>query len=151
MRNALLIKFVSAFLIIFIIDQGLKLIFLNGFRFESECISLVLAFNRGVAFSMLAFLDEYLKFLQLIIIIFALIYIFYEKKLFSLYSISLGMIFGAGFSNLFDRFIREGVVDYVYWHCYFEFAIFNFADVTINFAIGIILYYTFKNRHNESK
>jgi signal peptidase II len=148
-KNIVIFSF--AFVSIFIIDQNLKMLFLNGFRFDSECISLVLAFNKGVAFSMLAFLDEYLKYLQLVVIIIAIGYLYIEKVLFNRFTFSLGMLFGAGSSNLLDRFIHDGVVDYLYWRCYFDFAIFNFADVVINIAVAIIIFHSFKNRKVVTK
>lgn len=139
-----LIVFIGAFIGIFIIDQNIKVLFLDGFRWYSECISLVLAFNKGVAFSMFEFLGEYLKYIQIGLILGAIIYVFYHKDIISKYSFPLGMLFGAGASNVYDRFIHGGVVDYVYWHCYFDFAIFNFADVVIDISVVIILYLSFK-------
>ena len=50
------------------------------------------------------------------------------------------MIFAAGISNILDRFIHGGVVDYIFWHYGFEFAIFNFADVMINLGVAMILF-----------
>ncbi|DAB32382.1 MAG TPA: signal peptidase II, partial [Sulfurospirillum sp. UBA11407] len=46
----------------------------------------------------------------------------------------------------YDRFIHGGVVDYFYWHRWFEFAVFNFADVMINIAVALILLIAYKNR-----
>ena len=42
-------------------------------------------------------------------------------------------------SNIIDRFVYEGVVDYVYWHYWFDFAIFNLADVLIDCSVVIII------------
>lgn len=55
------IKFVLLFAVIFAIDQAIKLLFLNGFSWQGEFFSLELTLNRGVAFSMFAFLGENLK------------------------------------------------------------------------------------------
>ena len=55
------------------------------------------------------------------------------------HTLPFALLFGGGVSNLIDRFIREGVVDYVFWHKYFEFAVFNFADIMINLAVFIML------------
>ena len=55
------------------------------------------------------------------------------------FSAELGVILGAGASNVLDRFIHGGVVDYVFWHKWFNFAVFNFADVMINLGVVIIL------------
>lgn len=72
-----------------------------------------------------------------------------KKNLFKNHTVAFGLIFGGGVSNLVDRFIRGGVVDYVFWHKWFEFAIFNFADVMINLAVCIIftqIFLKFKRR-----
>lgn len=135
-----LIKFLLPLILIIIIDQVIKYIFLDGFEWHSKCISLTLAINKGVAFSMFAFLGEYLKYIQLVLI-FVLFYFFYKEKLITSHPIISGILFGASLSNLIDRFLVGGVVDYVYWHCFFDFAIFNFADVCIDFAIGMFIYY----------
>jgi len=135
-------KFLIVFLIVLFIDQGLKYLFLNGFEWHSKCISLVLAINKGVAFSMFSFLGEYLKYIQLGLITF-LGYVFYKEKIFVKHPIISAILFAAAFSNVLDRFIRGGVVDYVYWHCFFDFAIFNFADVCIDFSILMFGYYYF--------
>jgi len=140
------IKFLLALIAIFIIDQIIKLVFINGFRFDGEWISLILVYNKGVAFSMFAFLEEYLKYIQLLILAIVGYYFYKEKILFSHPFIS-GILFGAGISNIFDRFIHPGVVDYVYYHGWFDFAVFNFADVMIDFSIGmLILFYYLKEK-----
>jgi len=137
--------FVLSFIGIFIIDQNIKLLFLNGFEYAGDCISLMLTFNKGVAFSMLSFIGSNLKYLQLLIIFAIIIYLFINKKFFRKYALPLGMLIGAGSSNIYDRFIHGGVVDYVYWHCGFEFAIFNFADVIIDLSVVMILYINIRN------
>ena len=95
-----------------------------------------LVFNKGVAFSMFAFLGENLKFVQIGLILGFLGYLIYEKSLIRAYPWAFGMIFGAGVSNLADRFVHGGVVDYVFWHKWFDFAVFDFADVMIDVAIA---------------
>lgn len=118
---------------IFIIDQNIKMIFVDGYRYYSECIDLILVYNRGVAFSMLAFLQEWLKYIQLVIVLGVLGYIFHLKKI--CYAFPAGLLLGGAISNIYDRFIHGGVVDMVYWHCGFDFAVFNFADVVIDIAV----------------
>ena len=138
--------FFSTFIAVFIIDQIIKAVFLNGFDWNSSCISLNLTFNKGVAFSMFSFLGPYLKFIQIVLIGGVFGYIFWEKKILHEYTLALGLILGGGVSNLLDRFLQEGVVDYVYWHCGFDFAIFNFADVMIDLGVVIILWMSFKSK-----
>ncbi len=136
-------KFFIAFAIVFVLDQIIKLIFLNGFGWESRCIDLVLTFNKGVAFSMFSSLGPYLKYIQIVLITAVFAYIFWEKKLLQEFALPLGFILAGGISNVLDRFTQEGVVDYVYWHCGFDFAIFNLADMMINLGVAIILWISF--------
>ncbi|MFA6192964.1 MAG: signal peptidase II [Sulfurimonas sp.] len=127
---------------IFIIDQYIKMLFVDGFRYYTQCIDFILVYNKGVAFSMLSFLDESLKYIQLAMVSGILIYIIYMRKI--CYAIPAGFMLGGAFSNIYDRFIHGGVVDMVYWHCGFNFAVFNFADVMIDVAVAWILLLNFK-------
>lgn len=127
---------------IFIIDQNIKMLFVDGFRYYTECIDLILVYNKGVAFSMFAFLDEWLKYIQLVLVFGVLGYVLYMREV--CYAIPAGLLLGGAFSNIYDRFIHEGVVDMVYWHCGFNFAVFNFADVMIDVAVVWFLVLNFK-------
>ena len=123
------------FIILFVIDQYIKQIFVSGFVKHWDCISLVLAYNKGVAFSMFAFLDSYLKYIQITFIFGGFGYLYFNKNIFNTFYLPIALLFAGGLSNIYDRFIHMGVVDYVYWHCGFDFAIFNLADVLIDIAI----------------
>jgi signal peptidase II len=127
---------------IFIIDQNIKMIFVEGFRYYTECIDLILVYNKGVAFSMFAFLEEYLKYIQILIVTAVVIYLYTLRKL--CYAFPAGLILGGAISNIYDRFIHGGVVDMVYWHCGFDFAVFNFADVMIDVGVVWLLILNFK-------
>jgi len=127
---------------VFIIDQNIKTLFVDGWRYYTECIDLILVYNKGVAFSMFAFLEEWLKYIQIILVIGVLSYIVYLKEV--CYAFPAGLMLGGAFSNIYDRFIHGGVVDMVYWHCGFDFAVFNFADVMIDIAVVWILLLNFK-------
>ena len=127
---------------VFIIDQNIKMLFIDGFRYYTECIDLILVYNKGVAFSMFSFLDEWLKYIQLVMVMGVLGYMFYLKKL--CYAFPAGLLLGGAFSNIYDRFIHGGVVDMVYWHCGFNFAVFNFADVMIDVAVVWLLILNWK-------
>ena len=137
-------KYFFFFSFLVAIDQYIKFIFVNGFRLNGDCISLVLAYNKGVAFSMFAFLADYLKYIQIAILVGGLIYLSFNKDVLKIYILPITMLLAGGISNVVDRFIHEGVVDYVYWHCGFDFAIFNFADVIIDISIALILYISYK-------
>ena len=141
----------------FIIDQNLKVMAMdavNGIEYatilKGSCIDLELHYNRGVAFSMLAFLGDNLKWVQLVLILGIIAYIFYDGYL-KKYAFPIGLIIGGALGNLYDRFIHEGVVDYVAWHCGFNFAVFNYADVMIDLGVAIILLLTYVEYRKEKK
>ncbi|MGA1931600.1 signal peptidase II [Arcobacter sp. YIC-464] len=140
------------FVLIFIIDQVVKYGFANyEWDVKGPVMSLQLAYNYGVAFSMFAFLDEYLKYIQLLILAAATVYLFKNKDVFSDYYIAVALIYAGGLSNILDRFTYGAVVDYFYWHYGFEFAIFNFADVIINLGVAIVIWIQIKKAREEKK
>jgi signal peptidase II len=134
----------------FIIDQNIKMLFVEGYYHQGECIDLVLHYNKGVAFSMFAFLGEHLKWVQSLLILFILYMIFHEGYI-GRYPFPLGLLIGGALGNLYDRFLHEGVVDYVAWHCGFNYAIFNFADVAINLAVVWILLLVYRDYRKEKR
>ena len=115
----------------------------NNFEYQGNIISLVLAYNQGVAFSLFDFLKEWLKYLQILLLIGIFAYLWKHKEIFQAHSLPIGIIFGGGISNILDRFLHIGVVDYIYWHYKFEFTIFNFADMMINLGVFLIILQTF--------
>lgn len=143
--NQQITKAILLFIVVFVLDQFIKSIFVNGFELQGSCISLVLAYNTGVAFSMFEFLGEYLKYIQIALLIAIVLYFIKHKDLRVKFIYPISLILAAGSSNILDRFIHIGVVDYVYWHCGFDFAIFNLADVVIDIAIVWILWINYKD------
>lgn len=134
-----LIRFFIFFIVVLCVDQGIKQLFIHGFSAKSEWIDLVLVYNKGVAFSMFAFLGEYLKLIQLALLVLIFGYLLGEKAMLRRFSAELGLVLGGGASNVLDRFTHGGVVDYVYWHKWFDFAVFNFADVMIDIGVAVII------------
>ncbi|RXI26498.1 signal peptidase II [Aliarcobacter trophiarum] len=138
------------FISIFIIDQIVKYGFANlGWDANGSVMSLKLAYNYGVAFSMLSFLAEYLKYIQLFIVIIGTIYLLKNRDIFYKYHIPIALLYAGGLSNILDRFTYGAVVDYFYWHYMFEFAIFNFADVIIDLAVVIIIIMQIKESRKQ--
>ena len=88
-----------ALAVIFVIDQYIKMLSVDGFRYYTECIDLILVYNKGVAFSMFAFLDEWHKYIQLVMIFGVMGYAFYLKK--ACYAMPIGILLGAAFSNVY--------------------------------------------------
>ncbi|PUE67046.1 signal peptidase II [Arcobacter lacus] len=131
----------TIFVAIFIIDQIVKFGFANlAWDVDGPYMSLKLAYNYGVAFSMFSFLDQNLKYIQLVIVILATLYLLKNRDVFKEYYLPIALLYAGGLSNILDRFTYGAVVDYFYWHYGFEFAIFNFADVIIDLAVVIIIY-----------
>jgi signal peptidase II len=142
----------SLFIFLFVIDQAIKYGFAHfDWNVQGPYMSLHLAYNYGVAFSMFSFLAEYLKYIQLGIVFVAIVYLSKNKDVFNDYYIPISLLFAGGLSNILDRFTYGGVVDFFYWHYGFEFAIFNVADVMIDLAIVLIIYKQIKQAREEKK
>ena len=139
------------FVSLFIIDQYIKFLFVDGYEHRGECISFILVYNYGVAFSMFAFLEGNLKYIQIAIMSAGILYLMFNKEIFKLYYFPSALILAGGVSNIYDRFIHGGVVDYVYWHCGFDFAVFNLADVLIDIGVVLILIINYKDSKNKEK
>lgn len=134
----------------FVIDQGIKEIFVLGYDWQSPCISLELHYNKGVAFSMFAFLGSYLKWLQALLIAGIIAYLFWSGFV-KHYAFALGLLLGGAISNLYDRFTQEGVVDYIYWHCWFDYPVFNYADIAVIIGVAWIALAEFFSKTKETR
>ena len=151
MKKKLVIA-VYLFIVIFILDQVVKYGFANlAWDVDGPYMSLKLAYNYGVAFSMFSFLEHNLKYIQLIIVLIATLYLFKNQNVFKEYYLPIALLYAGGLSNILDRFTYGGVVDYFYWHYLFDFAIFNSADVMIDLAVVIIIYKQIKQSREEKK
>lgn len=133
------IKLATVIAFVIIADQCVKHIILSGFRWSSEVISIVLVHNDGVAFSMLASLGEYLKWIQVGFLLAIFVYLLCNSEVMRRYFLGIGLIMGGGISNVTDRFLHGAVVDFVHWHYGFEFAIFNVADVCIDAGVAVLI------------
>ncbi len=134
----------------FVIDQNIKILFVDGYYHAGSCIDLELHYNKGVAFSMFAFLGPYLKWIQSLLVLGILYYVFSEGYL-KRYAFPIGLLVGGALGNVYDRFIHGGVVDYIAWHCGFNFAVFNYADIAIDLAVVwiLIMVYFFPDSNKE--
>jgi len=134
----------------FIIDQNIKVLFVEGYYRAGECIDLELHYNKGVAFSMLSFIGPYLKWIQSLLIV-GIMYFVLKEGYLKRYAFPVGLLIGGALGNVYDRFVHEGVVDYIAWHCGFNFAVFNYADVVIDLAVAwiLVLVYFFPEESEE--
>ncbi|GMB89704.1 Lipoprotein signal peptidase IspA [Helicobacter ailurogastricus] len=145
------LSFWLAFGLALVADQIVKQFILNGLRYEGAVISIVLAYNEGVAFSMLHFLGAWLKYLQVVLLASLGVFLWLQKAFFKENALPFGLILGAGASNVLDRFVHGHVIDYVYWHYQFDFAIFNLADVLIDVGVGLLILKSFKAKNKQSR
>jgi signal peptidase II len=139
------------FFILLLIDQYTKWLFVQGLTFNIGCISFYLVYNTGIAFSMFEFLGEYLKYIQMFILIFLAIYIWKNEALKIYFKLPIVFIFAGGIGNIIDRFHMIGVVDFIAWKCYFDFAIFNMADIFINMGIFFAIIIILRNKNLLNK
>lgn len=109
---------------------------------DMPVISIALVFNTGVAFSFFTWLGEWLKYIQVGLIALIVGILFAQKDLFKQHYIAFSLMLAGGTSNILDRFLHGGVVDYIYWHYKFDFPIFNFADIIIDCGIALFILQT---------
>jgi signal peptidase II len=146
-----IIIFLTIFIFALIIDQYSKTLFVNGFIKYFDCMSFSIVYNKGIAFSMFAFLEEKVKYIQISMLIGLFIYLVYEKLLLKQNYISWSLILAGGVGNIIDRFHYIGVVDFIHFHCGFNFAIFNFADIFINIGAFLLALSFFQEYLKEKK
>ena len=142
--------FLMALIGTFLLDQGLKDLFVEGWSWQHRCLSLELHYNPGVAFSFFAKLGPWLKWLQMLLVAGIALYLFVSRMVWE-YPLALGMLLGAAAGNLYDRFVHPGVVDYFAWHCGFHYAVFNYADAVIDLTIVWILFKSYLNYRRQKK
>ncbi|ENH8961178.1 signal peptidase II, partial [Campylobacter coli] len=99
-RYKTILIFILVFIAVFAFDQWVKSLTLSGLRWQSEYLDLTYALNTGVAFSMFSFLEHYLKYLHLALILALVIYLLWQKQFLREHLVAFGMMLGAGCSNL---------------------------------------------------
>ena len=107
--------------------------------------NLVLVWNRGMAFGMLANAPQFLRFLTLIlatliIIVITILYAYKNKdKISTLQFYSLALITGGALGNLYDRIFLGKVRDFLDFYIgNYHWPAFNIADASI--TIGVVLF-----------
>ena len=135
----------SLVLAIFLLDRFSKIYiiyldkkFLGSEIFTSKFLNFHLVWNEGVAFGLLSFDQKYLyNLLTILIGIIILIIIIMIKNNSGFKKISLILILGGAFGNVFDRIIYRAVPDFIDFHVgNFHWFIFNVADIFI--SLGVI-------------
>lgn len=130
------------------LDQWTKIALVQYFEWHSPVIvltdwfNLVLAYNRGAAFSLLAEGSELPRILFSALALIAsglLIAALRTQAQFTITSTALALILGGAIGNLIDRIRIGAVVDFIQWHWndVYYWPAFNIADSAI--TVGAVL------------
>jgi signal peptidase II len=136
------------------IDQASKLWLLYVFDLAAKIpvrvtpfLDLVLAWNKGISFSLLqqqGALGQWalLAFKAVAVV---LLWIWVARTPSRLTAVALGLIIGGAVGNAIDSLVHEGVVDFVLFHIttetiHFNWFVFNFADTAIVAGVAGLLY-----------
>jgi signal peptidase II len=146
--SASLVPWLGIAFIVILLDQITKITITRMFTLgESKPITgffnLVLAYNRGAAFSFLQHAGGWQRYLFSGIAIAAVVYIVYLLKKHAgqrMFCWALALIMGGALGNLIDRIAYGHVIDFLefYWRGLFTFPAFNLADSAI--TLGAILF-----------
>lgn len=130
---------------IVITDQFLKWVMLtkiglnNGASFLPGLIQFFVVKNTGGAFSIFNQYPVFFKIIGIVnVFIFSYLALCPTVNFNNLIKAGCACVLGGTFSNLIDRFLQNGVVDYLDFQL-FNFAVFNVADVSIDIGVLLIL------------
>jgi len=146
-------------LVVIAVDQATKQIVLGRFRPGEELpltpfASLVLAFNRGAAFSFLAGEDGWQRWLFAVIAVAACIAMiwFMHRGGRALFCAGLALIIGGALGNLYDRLMLGHVVDFVLLHYRgWYYPAFNVADSAITVGAGALIVDSFRGPRERTR
>ena len=145
-------KIISNFIIvglIFLLDRLSKIYILKVAELENTVdiyitsyLNLFLIWNKGIAFGLLSFDENFAYKIITGIIIFVTIIIFVMIiKNDGLRRYSLLVIFGGSISNLFDRIYYSAVPDFIDIHINnYHWFVFNIADIFITLGVICLIY-----------
>lgn len=137
-------------LIVFLADRYSKWWFIDEFDLPSKgtveilpIFDVVMVWNRGVSFSMLAASDDFGRWALVVlnlVIVSVLIYWLKSAKTIVL-SGAIGIIIGGAFGNIYDRVKFGAVADFFQFHWDdWYFAVFNIADSFIFVGAVLLLF-----------
>ena len=135
----------STVLIIFFLDRITKKIIIHlnqenfgQYIFSSEYLNISLVWNKGIAFGLLSFNENYVyNILTTLIVLVTFVILLMILKNDGFKRFSLLMIMGGALGNLYDRIFFSAVPDFFDFHVgNFHWFIFNVADIFI--TIGVI-------------
>ncbi len=94
--------------------------------------------NTGAAFSIMSGQAKLLIALSSLLLAGICGYVFLRMQMTGYASAAVGCLIGGGFGNLFDRIAFQGVTDYIRL-LFFDFPVFNLADIAITGATACLI------------
>jgi signal peptidase II len=137
-----------AAVLVIILDQLSKWVILTWVMDPPVAIAvlpifdLVLAWNRGVSFSMLASDGPYAPYFLagFAVLVAGVLGILLARVKAPLSALGLGLVIGGALGNVIDRLRFGAVVDFLYFHyAGWGFPAFNLADSAITVGVGLLL------------
>ena len=109
--------------------------------FNSTYLNIVLIWNKGIAFGLLSFNEDYLyNILSAIISMIVVVLFIMSIKSQGFKRYSLLMVIGGALGNLHDRIFFKAVPDFIDFHIgSFHWFIFNVSDIFITFGIIFLI------------
>ena len=138
---------------VIVLDQITKNAITANFQFgESKYLlpffNLVLAYNKGAAFSFLAnasgWQREFFIVITVVVTI-ALLWMMKQNQRNTLLCSALALVIGGAIGNLYDRVAYGHVIDFVQWHVAgYYWPAFNIADSAICLGAGLLIWDSFR-------
>jgi signal peptidase II len=137
-----------------VLDQASKLWLLYGLDIRARMpirltpfLDLVLIWNKGISYGLFQQEGPLGQWLLLAIKVaaVALLWLWLARAGSRLTALSLGLIIGGAAGNAVDRFLHEGVADFILFHIttetiHFNWYVFNLADAAIVAGVAGLLY-----------
>ncbi len=136
-------------LVIFVIDRISKIYILKIAELENSVdiyltpfLNFYLIWNKGIAFGLFSFDENYIYYLiSLLIFIINIAIILMIIRSNGLKRYSLIVVLGGSIGNLFDRIYYSAVPDFIDFHIdNFHWFIFNVADIFITLGVFCLIY-----------
>tara|TARA_B100000787_G_scaffold170276_1_gene165569 strand:- start:9130 stop:9627 length:498 start_codon:yes stop_codon:yes gene_type:complete len=108
----------------------------------NQYLNFYLVWNKGIAFGLLSFNDNYIyNITTLIIATIIIIILIMITKTEGFKKYSLLLVFGGSLGNIFDRIYYSAVPDFIDFHIEdFHWFIFNVADIFITFGVICLIF-----------
>ena len=154
----LFISFLVCGILIVFVDQITKYIIVENFvlgqskEFINGFIELVYIHNRGGAWGFMSGKTWFLLLFTSIILVGCIVFMYINRNKNRLLLWSILFIISGGIGNLIDRIFRDGnVVDFLQFDFWKSFPIFNVADISVVFGVGLFILYFIIDTINDLK